>query len=208
MDYLLFTIRNSSPGYCAGFCLKWLGDILNKNKPGYSKGAFFVDVSDKAQLIKLMERAKKKQDGYEMNRLVFGCKVGRPESHVEFLSKYNDYKQRELEKKTGQGGLYYKYSEILNNYVSGLTRYPVASQVKEGVILVIRFVKDGVVLQHAIAAVRVSEEKCFFFDPNKGMYEINDRNPEFEIKCLISREYEGCRLVSQIVVSQSRSWST
>jgi len=205
-EYMIFTMKYSSPGYCAGFCVKWLGDILNKNKPGYPKGAFFVDVNDKAQLVKLMERARKKHDSIEVNHKIFGRRVDNPASNDEFISKYNDYKQRELEKKNGQQGLFYKYSRIINEDITGLNRYPVASLPKEGVMLTFSFNNKGTLAYHAVAAVRVSEEKCYFFDPNNGVYEIIDRNPEFEIGSLISRVYGAYRMYSQIVVSQLRVW--
>lgn len=206
IEYMLFTMKHSSSGYCVGFCLKWLGDILNKNKPGYPKGVFFVDVNDKAELIKLMERARKKHDSYETNRQIYGSRVGNPAAQVEFFSKYNDYKQRDLEKKSGQAGLFYKYSDVINGDITGLSRYPIASLPKQGVMLTFAFNHEGVQASHAVAAVRVSEEICYFFDPNNGVYEIIDRNPEFEIGSLISRVYGSHRIQQQVVVSQSRVW--
>lgn len=207
IEYLLFLNKNLSSGYCAGFCLKWLGDILNKNKPGYPKGAFFVDISDKVQLIGLMERAKKKHDSYDINRHIYDHRLGCPETHAEFISKYNEYKQRKLEKKNGLPGLYYKYSEIINNDVTGLNRYPTASPVKEGVMLTFRFNNNGQLGFHSVAAVRASEEKCYFFDPNYGLYEILDKNPELEMIISLSQRYQNFRMLSQVVVSQSRMWS-
>jgi len=205
--YEKFLLKDYSDGYCVGFCLKWLGDVLNKNKHGYVKGAFFVDVKDKAQLLNLMERAKKKHSSYEQNRLTYSPKIGRPEGYIEFVSKYNDYKQRELEKSSGQSGLHYKYAELSNNNITGLDRYPIASPAKQGVMMSLSFNSQGVRPQHAVAAIRVTEEKCYFFDPNYGLYEIISTNPEFEIKGLLAQKYHDHRLLTQVVVSQSRLWS-
>lgn len=202
-EYTRFTQQDDSDGYCVGFCLKWLGDILNNNKIGYKNGAFFVDRNDREALLNLMNRAKKKHESYVARYRDYKAKVGTPIGQMEFMSKYNDRKQRELEKNSRELGLYYKYFDFMKNKnIVGLERNLDSSSIKKGVMISFSFDCDGQRSAHVVAAIRATPEESYLFDPNCGLYQITSARPEDDIKKLIAKEYKDHRLLTQTVVSQ------
>jgi hypothetical protein len=133
----------------------------------------------------------------------YKAKVGTPIGQMEFMSKYNDRKQRELEKNSRELGLYYKYFDFMKNKnIVGVERNLDSSSIKKGVMISFSFDCDGQRASHVVAAIRATPEESSLFDPNCGLYQITSARPEDDIKKLIAKEYKDHRLLTQTVVSQ------
>jgi len=215
-EYSQFVIENKSSGFCFGFCLTWLGDIL-KERPAQNTGGWlsgwFTSTptaekkaflpSDSARLRKLFERAARKQNNFfQRYDARDKCASGKSE-YVEFTANYKNTRQSAKEKISGVSGLNYRYFE--RDYFrqcEGADHYR-DKNVLTGVIITFEFLGQGDVRAgHAVALFRLGEYDTLFLDPNYGLFRTNNHHVMMDIEHLLSQIYKEPLVLSEVIISR------
>lgn len=214
-NYNEFLNTHKSEGFCMGFCLTWLGDIL-KNRPvkteknllerwvpgWFSSAPSVMHVHipvDRQEFIHFLERAARRQKNYETRVGINGTNSSNARVRsAEFTAHYKNNRQRELEKNSENPGLEYSYSKSGGfSLFQGLKYFGKSCGVIFGVSAP-QFKNT----MHAVALVRISSGEYYFLDPNYDLFRVNGQFIRMDINTTLQRHYPGYEIFEQIVISQ------
>ncbi len=214
-NYRSFTDEHKSEGYCFGFCLTWLGDILKDRSSQYSGRWFsgwFTPVkspekkallpTDYASQRLLFDRARRKQENSERQADEDNAQGFSQLDHEEVTVNYKNRRQREKEMITAVPGLKYSLHERSSFMTMSTLNTRENKNPLSGMIIKFQFTDEGEEACHAVAAFRYNEFESFFLDPNYGLYKTVSAYPMLEIVEFLSSKYHDPLALSEIRVTK------
>jgi hypothetical protein len=214
-NYGSFTDEHKSEGYCFGFCLTWLGDILKDRSSQYSGrwySGWFTPVkspekkallpTDYASQRRFFDRARRKQENSERRADKDNADGFSVLEHEEVTVNYKNRHQREKEIITGVPGLKYSLRERSSFMAMTTLNANEDKNPSSGMIIKFQFSDEGEAAHHAVAAFRYSEFESFFLDPNYGLFKTVSAYPMLEIVDFLSGKYQDPIAVSEIIVTK------
>jgi len=212
-QYLEFAAQYNAGGYCFGFCLKWLGSVLDRAKrskyDNFRKEGYFPDPNDYSAITAFMERARKKQERYLQMEKTYIKETGKKPVAGDIMAKHQQRRQEESAIKMSMPGIHYRFFDFKQNPSAGITNFAntgcnlVHSRERQGVIMLYTYDRlAGGIGNHAIAIIGVEPQKSYLFDPNVGVYMITAENSIADIKNIMAMKYTNVRDISLVVISE------
>ncbi|QLK60694.1 hypothetical protein GE278_07915 [Enterobacteriaceae bacterium Kacie_13] len=214
-QYQKFIETHNSRGFCMGFCLTWLGDVLKDRPVTIQKNflqtwlpAWFISTPpqmharipvEKQEFQNFLERVRRRHVNNEMRA------IGYRKSHCDSKTSFDEItvnfknnRQRELEIKTGVPGLIYSCHELNSLLAAKGVKY---SGKPHGTILTVDIAGHNGDL-HAVATISLAPEEIYYLDPNIGLFKVNKQFSLMDINSKIQNTYRGAQVLAQIIITR------
>ena len=217
-QYQKFIETHNSRGFCMGFCLTWLGDVLKDRPVTIQKNflqtwlpAWFTSTPpqmharipvEKQEFKNFLERVMRRHVNYETRAngrlLIKEGHSGGKVSPAEFTVNYKNNRQRELEIINGVPGLVYSYHELNNLLSAKGVKY--SGKPSGAIFGVAEPGPEGGM--HAVATISLAPEEIYYLDPNIGLFKVNKQFSLMDINSKIQNTYRGAQVLAQIIITR------